>query len=1750
MVQKNANVYTDFDGDEMNVHAPQSYRTQAELKWLCAIANHLRSPKNGGAVIGLVQDALAAGHLLSREETRVNREIFYDAIMSMKHPWSREIPEPVARDEDGRSVWTGRQLLSMAMPQELNLERGKVRIYSGVLVSGTMNKKLLGVGSGSLVHLVVQQLGEDRASDFLDNLHDVCIGYLRHRGFTFGFRDISVPKRQQRAFQRIVKHAEEEVDAFLERITDPVTGRRTGTAASIESTINTKLNQVLSKAGKDVLPQLPRSNLTIMAIEAESKGKSSNIIQFSAYVGQQNVYGERIPCGLIGRTLPHFKRGDIGLRSRGFVEHPYVQGLTPQETFMHAAGGREGLVDTAIKSVTGDTPIVVLENGQPKRVLIGDWIDAMLADNTAKVQHFEEREMELLDVTGSGNGGVDKNLWIPTTDALGNVSWGAIAAVTRHDPGKDLYLVKTLGGRSVIVTESKSLLIWNEEHLQFVHTSTPEVKVGDMMPTTQSLPSPTPHNSVAPLTRENGVSVGLNTVEGAGTFPCAAYSAPREFVIGFLDAYFSSSKVALHNDVFAEGDGTEVHRDFIVAHANSLEVLEGIAFLLTRIGVFAQLDFEHLRLSISSQWAARFARAITLTCSREKQAELEALVYAKVDDDFGTQHDCVLDTITEITRIDPALYPKVYDLTVPSTLNFALANGLHVVDTAKTGYALRQITNALSDITVDELFAARTAQGNIVQFAYGGDNIDPCKLLLVKLDYATLSTDAFVARYRYDKYLDASAAAVLDSVQQEWEQLEKDRKKIQRMALLPEAFLDHFDDDCVKLSVDIDRLVLDAKVRFKCGDHATSAAHARAQLMHPNLVCERVAQLVMDVQSVWSFDPLLVNERRHTTKMLRVVIRSRLSSKRVIEEYMLSQRALDWLCNRIVEDYKFSIVQPGEAVGILSAQSNGEPQQQMTLNSVAWDTEIVFCTDGGDDGASQKIEIGSWIDTLMSAHPNDVQRFENDSEYLELEEPVRIPTVDAKGVTSWAALTAVTRHPPHGDMVKITTRSGRSVVATRSKSLLIWNATTNEFEQTAGAAVKVGDAVPTTVKLTDGGDAIGMYAPDADVKIVNQVALDEIVAIEAVDEALHPTVYDVTVPSTTNFILANGLGVADTFHFAGISAQNVTLGVPRIKEVIHCTREPKLVNTMIFMSQPYSVAETEAEKMAIFREAWNKRFQVLELLVRDAIVDHSIVWEPDTGTSALSAEDADVEAVHALVWPDYSITTGLFSGHVLRLRFDALKLAQHGLTFGAVAAILREAVGDGVTTLCMASDSSSLEPVFRMRARYSSRPDGFQDGMTEEAWKTFEHSVIHRFYQQQVENIRLSGLPRVRNVFIREDKRGGVLMLDTDCRNLQEAMRVDGGVYDRCECNHPLEVYRALGVEAARQSIIIEIRKMYRYYGINVDARHLTLIADAMTYAGGLMSLDRHGINHAEFNTLKKAAFEEIADVLTKAAIHAKCDPLCDNTSRIMMGQEVRVGTGTFDLILDREKHERLAKAHHQPRRQHIRTQRRKRAIADRMAVFDGMFGGAGGGGSSSSTDNRRPITLEESFSGAASSFFGDDDHGYGYGYADPENPFDYQLHEEEEFAAPPARPYSPTSNVFDYSGAGAGAGAAYSPSSPAYSPSSPAYSPSSPAYSPSSPAYSPSSPGYSGAGAAPYSPSRAVDDYNDDGGDDGGQSRPKLRFEVMPYDPEKQYYGDDPDEDLDDGVDGGVDGGEGGGAGLWGEDEEYDYDDDDDALF
>ena len=854
---------SDFDGDEMNIHVPQSQRAEAEVKHLAAVQLHIRSAKNGGATIGLVQDALLAGYLLSLDGVLINREVFFDCVMSMKHAWSQDIPDPVGEDVDGRPVWTGKQLLSMAIPSELNLHRGKTRIIKGVLVEGTLDKGLLGAGSGSLLHLVVHEFGEQRARDFLDNLHDVCLRWLLHRGFTFSARDVTIPKHLREQFHQIVYDAEKEVDEYIKAVTDQ-SGKLKVSAEHAENMINQKLNQAISKAGKEVLPALPRSNLTDMATGSRSKGKKSNIIQMVGYVGQQNVNGGRIPCGMLERTLPHFPRGDISLKSRGWVSSPYVDGLSPSEYFFHTVAGREGLVDTAIKSVTAETQIIVLEDGVSKRVEIGPWIDSLLAASTDEVEHYEKLEMEVLNTA-------QRKLLIPTMDLDGNVSWGEITAVTRHDPGDRLFRMKTLGGREVIVTEAKSVMIYDEDADQFVRVNGDAVKVGDNMPVTQFLPAPPQTHG----TYEDGVKA-FETWRETRSLPPCVYSVSYDFVRGFISTLKTQESIQC---------------------ADNAQAFD-IQFLLSRAGHFLFIDGSTLRRV--TPW--RFL------------------------------NDAVLDRIVSIEEVDVSKHPKVYDLTVPSTLNFCLANGLHVVDTAKTGYALRQITNACSDLTLDQLFLVRNSKGSIVQFYYGGDLVDPTKVRSVRLDYNSITLERFEELYRHSE--ETMTRDDLDGVlSDEWDTLLEELRYVQQLATLPKGMIAYIPDGHIYLPVDIDQLLLDAQVKFGCGKFAAGADDL--QIIHPAVIVEEVNRLMIKIMEVWAFDEALVTDRVFATTMLRIAIRSRLASKRIINEYGLSQQALQWVCDRVIEDYQLAIAHPGEAVGMLAAQSNGEPQQQMTLNTVS-----------------------------------------------------------------------------------------------------------------------------------------------------------------------------------------------------------------------------------------------------------------------------------------------------------------------------------------------------------------------------------------------------------------------------------------------------------------------------------------------------------------------------------------------------------------------------------------------------------------------------------------------------------------------------------------------------------------------------------------------------------------------------------------------------------------------------------------------
>ncbi|AEE86573.1 DNA-directed RNA polymerase II subunit 1 [Arabidopsis thaliana] len=356
----------DFDGDEMNMHVPQSFETRAEVLELMMVPKCIVSPQANRPVMGIVQDTLLGCRKITKRDTFIEKDVFMNTLMWWED-FDGKVPAPAILKP--RPLWTGKQVFNLIIPKQINLLRysawhadtetgfitpgdTQVRIERGELLAGTLCKKTLGTSNGSLVHVIWEEVGPDAARKFLGHTQWLVNYWLLQNGFTIGIGDTIADSSTMEKINETISNAKTAVKDLIRQFQgkelDPEPGR------TMRDTFENRVNQVLNKArddaGSSAQKSLAETNNLKAMVTAGSKGSFINISQMTACVGQQNVEGKRIPFGFDGRTLPHFTKDDYGPESRGFVENSYLRGLTPQEFFFHAMGGREGLIDTAVKT--------------------------------------------------------------------------------------------------------------------------------------------------------------------------------------------------------------------------------------------------------------------------------------------------------------------------------------------------------------------------------------------------------------------------------------------------------------------------------------------------------------------------------------------------------------------------------------------------------------------------------------------------------------------------------------------------------------------------------------------------------------------------------------------------------------------------------------------------------------------------------------------------------------------------------------------------------------------------------------------------------------------------------------------------------------------------------------------------------------------------------------------------------------------------------------------------------------------------------------------------------------------------------------------------------------------------------------------------------------------------------------------------------------------------------------------------------
>jgi DNA-directed RNA polymerase subunit A' len=356
----------DFDGDEMNLHVLQSEEARVEAKVLMRVQEHIISPRFGGPVIGAIHDYVTGCFLLTYKEAKFTRDQLIKILS--RHEYD-DFPHSIT--ENGREYWRGKDIFNMALPKDLNIEfkasicqncdnckkRGCendafVLIRHGKIMHGTIDEKAVGAFKGRILDKIARDYGSDRAREFIDFITKLALGTIMVKGFTTGIDDEDIPEEAKIQIEDLLKNAKQEVDelvsAYREGILEQMPGR------SLEETLEVEIMKVLGKArdtaGQIAGKHLGLENSAVIMAKSGARGSMLNLSQMAGSIGQQAVRGERINRGYWGRTLPHFIKNDLGAEAKGFVESSYKSGLDPTEYFFHSMGGREGLVDTAVRT--------------------------------------------------------------------------------------------------------------------------------------------------------------------------------------------------------------------------------------------------------------------------------------------------------------------------------------------------------------------------------------------------------------------------------------------------------------------------------------------------------------------------------------------------------------------------------------------------------------------------------------------------------------------------------------------------------------------------------------------------------------------------------------------------------------------------------------------------------------------------------------------------------------------------------------------------------------------------------------------------------------------------------------------------------------------------------------------------------------------------------------------------------------------------------------------------------------------------------------------------------------------------------------------------------------------------------------------------------------------------------------------------------------------------------------------------------
>jgi DNA-directed RNA polymerase beta' subunit len=1428
----------DFDGDEMNIHLAQSIQARNELKRIANVQYQIVGVKDSSPIIGCQQDTLSGAYMLTDPNVKIKGWEVANILCNT----TSDTKFNIKMDKE----YTGHEIFTHIIPAGINNSKktdiGMFQITDGKLVSGYLDKSSLSFAKNSIIHFIWDKFGPNKTRRFIDDAQRLVLNYLLLRGQTVGFKDTLVSKQMEEQIQQIINQKVLESKYNITQFENDIDQLSLDT---IEYSLSSDMDVIQSNVGQMLMKYYDINNFFWASAKSGAKGKLNNIAQVSATLGQYNLEGVRFKKKIENRTLIYWHKDDDTPEARGFIKNSFLSGLRGFEFFYTSASGREGLIDTAIKTS---------QTGYVQRQLIKG-----LEDLSIKYDGTNRNARGIIIQMVYGENGI--NQATQTELKLNILRMNNKTLVEKlafnHDQIKRIEKILKISGKELDNINNKfidRLKKARDELRQIQAYSLINYKILE-------------EKFILPVNLFRITQDYSNNKENIELNPNDILNAIENFITNYDNRLIISLKP---DDKYLKEDDRNLK--FLLEVA-LLEYLAPVRCIF-EYGL-SKKEFDNMMKEINMSFikaiiepgemvgilAAQSIGEPTSQMSCSSKTKLKIIIKNISSDTIELKTVCIGELCDQIIKEHPELTINTGHVDSVETDLSTLENEYYIIGVdgqEKTHW--NKISHVSRHPVNGQLMTITTRSGRITT--------------------TTLSHSHLIRKNQTVEPITGT-----------------DLKVGMRIPVAK-----HIDNTFI-----VDTIKIGEK-EFKL-DHLfgwfIGAYLAEGNIVKSNIAITNISQHFIDNTRLFG-QKFATNIRVSNYQGEYGPGTTTFLTHKKLADFILETIGTGSFVKKVPDfaftapnEFKAGLIQ-GYFDGDGNFQANKTRQQiRVCSRSEQLINDIALLLSYFDIfGSIKKQNVKALPIYNLSISAKYGSLYQQHIGSLLYEDKLEAIVNYASRKNAHNLSDEIDKINGLGKIIakcgKILQLEGQSRIYGRwTKKEAIGRRTLNKY-------ISIFETDKNSAKIQN--ELVILKQA-----VNSNVIWDEIVDISIYTPKQTDYVYDFTVPMNQTFMVDSGVIVHNTLntkHSAGAASKtSANSGVSRIQELLHYSKTIKTPQMSVYFKEPYATDRSALNKVA----SYFKHLSIRQL-ISNAEVYYDIGLNDILGKKLkadnvshpffVNNQKADISSLPFVLRIKLDIEKMLEKETTL---LDIkTKFISHWFKNYTNIKNLKKNEKEVISNIfrCVILSNGDKDQIIHIRFSMSSFNYNI---ITEFIRMIFDDITLKGI--ENIENIDILHEP-----VIHYDKDTGDVkdnkeyVVSTSGINFEKLKTIKGIDLTRSKCNDISTTLRLYGIEATRQILLHELRITYLEGDSNINQNHLSLLVDQMCHLGEITSIDRHGLSKIDIDPIARASFEKTMDHFINAALYNEKDSMKSISSRIAVGRVIPGGTGAFDLLLDTKK--------------------------------------------------------------------------------------------------------------------------------------------------------------------------------------------------------------------------------------------------------